>query len=829
MSNRRTQSGTLTVALRPLRLAFIVKPGDKAGILRAIQINTILWGGMLNPILPAFRRSPRSYADGRFKPPAVQIVSGYLAAYDPDFVVTLGTALPRGVAFDKERVIGEDAILAGLEEEEAVWHGVGLNEIIAHLYATEYRFVRRHPEDVFLSDTVQTQDRLMVAACFGELLAGTRVDFHRLWAERLDGRTKPFDPTDVLRATDPTAVYPLRVGMHNIDVLPRQQRWHDRSIFWMDATDPEDVLDYWNLRAAGHWVLPLPMQWADELRDGVRHQVERNYRPDRLNKQIMYGTRFIKSRHTRESDLSGFVASLALPAKVRAGEQMVSLQRGVPRVYSEWGRGADEWDPCRVVAEQREIRIADIEEDTEFQTILPAHAERDVWGTSARYANVVSLRAYGAEDTVAPVIPPNLKLGRSLRPLAAASGDFRVGRDGLTMSNLNVERSFVVPVPSSWGIFSAWLSASGCAAEISSGGRVVQAMLECLGGIHMIRAIQGWRIIFFLNSLVTQRSADGAEATPKERIKHITSNEAANCLSPPRDEAASSSESGSDLFRMLVELGVLEVGADLQCAHCGRGSWFSLEQIHQELTCSICTRHFPFPATKPPSKPWRYRPVGPFSLPGYANGCYTVLLAIYFLTRTLNASATVVPSFELTPRDGKVKEADFGMLWRDSMMSDGPDFYPIFGECKSLNAFVNPSGDDNSVEKMGAIAELFPGAVLVFATLAEDLHVGDRKALQDLANAGREPWKGNRRLNPVLVLTRNELMSSSFAPPRSWQDATGPIGDFVRRHRFVRGINDLCDLTQQLYLGMPPWHEWFDQRLKARAERRRARRGKRTS
>ena len=251
---------------------------------------------------------------------------------------------------------------------------------------------------------------------------------------------------------------------------------------------------------------------------------------------------------------------------------------------------------------------------------------------------------------------------------------------------------------------------------------------------------------------------------------------------------------------MLVELGILEVGAQMQCVHCGRKSWFSLEQIRQDMTCSICTRHFPFPATKPPSKPWRYRPVGPFSLPDYADGCYSVLLAIYFLTRTLDASATLVPSLKLTPREGNIKEADFGMLWRDSLMSDGTDFYPIFGECKSLNAFVSPS--DNSVEKMGAIAELFPGAVLVFATLAEDLYAQDKEALRGLVNARREPWKGDRLLNPVLILTRHELMSSSFSPPRTWLEASGPIGDFVRRHRFVRGIRDLCDLTQQLYLGM---------------------------
>jgi hypothetical protein len=48
-------AGSLTVTLRPLRIAFIVTPGDRSGILEAIRINSYLWGGHYNPIIPLFR------------------------------------------------------------------------------------------------------------------------------------------------------------------------------------------------------------------------------------------------------------------------------------------------------------------------------------------------------------------------------------------------------------------------------------------------------------------------------------------------------------------------------------------------------------------------------------------------------------------------------------------------------------------------------------------------------------------------------------------------------------------------------------------------------
>ena len=41
--------GTVNVRLRPIKLAFLVHPNDKASLLKAIEINTFLWGGIYNP------------------------------------------------------------------------------------------------------------------------------------------------------------------------------------------------------------------------------------------------------------------------------------------------------------------------------------------------------------------------------------------------------------------------------------------------------------------------------------------------------------------------------------------------------------------------------------------------------------------------------------------------------------------------------------------------------------------------------------------------------------------------------------------------------------
>ncbi len=40
------------VTLRPIRFAFLVKPNDSKRLLEIFQINTCLWGGKFNPIIP---------------------------------------------------------------------------------------------------------------------------------------------------------------------------------------------------------------------------------------------------------------------------------------------------------------------------------------------------------------------------------------------------------------------------------------------------------------------------------------------------------------------------------------------------------------------------------------------------------------------------------------------------------------------------------------------------------------------------------------------------------------------------------------------------------
>src|SRR2546425_9356820 len=80
----------VTRRLRPLRIGFLIRPGDRDALLRSIELNTCLWGGMFNPVIPVFRRAPRGWSGSLRPRSAADIVNGYLEAFDPDILVSIG-------------------------------------------------------------------------------------------------------------------------------------------------------------------------------------------------------------------------------------------------------------------------------------------------------------------------------------------------------------------------------------------------------------------------------------------------------------------------------------------------------------------------------------------------------------------------------------------------------------------------------------------------------------------------------------------------------------------------------------------------------------------
>ena len=156
------------IRLRPIRFGFLVRPDDAGNVLEIFRINTCLWGGMFNPIIPFFKRVPSWWERYglRFEN-AKQIINGYLDFFEPDFLVETEEGLADGFGFDSERVLQLTDILEKSGEERWGKFGLSVHNLYSALYQEEFRFELRHQRNMVHVKPKEVAFAGFVAATFG--------------------------------------------------------------------------------------------------------------------------------------------------------------------------------------------------------------------------------------------------------------------------------------------------------------------------------------------------------------------------------------------------------------------------------------------------------------------------------------------------------------------------------------------------------------------------------------------------------------------------------------------------------------------------------------
>lgn len=709
--------GNVTITLRPLRLAFLVDPNDKHGILEAIQLNTFLWGGMFNPIVPVYRRTPKAWKDPFERQSAKEVSEGLIQAFDPDYVVLVGKYTNLTVDAGHRKVIAASDVLGQIELDGAPAYGIGLFEILNYFIHKELRFVRRSPLDVRVPSFTGPHS-LFMASVFGSIPPAGKQIFEQQFVPALEGKETKCAITNYFELLRQEILFPRRLGSMFIEpVASRLLR--EGCVFLMDSSSPLDIVDYWNLRATGQQVIPVAIQAAQS--DGIRQVVEGfindNYRPLRYNPTMYTMTTLMKSRSISEKQLQDFGASLNIERPPAPGWGKFVLQNWYPRIWDEWARSRQDVKPATLVARTREIDFSDTKR-VSFRTLDPKFAFRYVGSARARFANEVDLRTYGDKGVSAEVIPEG---DRSL--IRAIGGysleEWRFSRNGPVYLSRHLDSSVHLNLPEAEQVFIQWLHSQGWNAKLSAPGLLAKQLLKQLKGIWGAYLLANEDIITLLDDLQGEKTI-GIDAL-WARLSRI-----ANTFKYGATAAG--------LLKQLVDAGMLRMGIEVQCPICTQRTWYSVTEAHYQLQCRKCNDEFELPSYSPKEIEWSYRTVGPFSLPGRAYGVYAVLLTYRFFAQLLDDPTTALLSFEAEKGTLKI-EADLGLLLKE-MRFGYVTIETLFAECKTYDHFA-----PKDIARMQALATEFPGATLVFATLRKELTKAEKTLLRPLVNRGRKYWK----------------------------------------------------------------------------------------
>ena len=476
--------GTVNVRLRPVKLAFLVNPKDKDSLLKAIEINTFLWGGMYNPIIPTYEQLPENWEDLPSKDLTPQsVVLGYLDNFDPDYVIPMGKCADYSPDVSNRRKIDDVAeILEPVEEDGTPKYGIGLFEVLNHFIHRELKFQRRDPLDICVP-FFGSKHRTFLASVFGIISENINTIFWERYAAALDAKKTDCSGSNYVEILNARKLFLQCITHYNLRPIRGPWSW-EQCIFLLDATNSLDIMDYWNLRAIGWDIIPIPKQFAqnDNTKQCALDFIEANHVPHDLNPEIYHHTAILKSRSISEDEHKNFIDALDVPKPDEPSKMSkVVMYPSYPRMWNEGVRRYDHVECCHLEAGAVEYDISPDQDTIRFKTLDPECIGRFTGYSEARFANEIDLRLYDDKEILAEVIPEG---GRELTRVIGGFGllDWRLSRNGLVYLSRRKESRVSLSLPSAEAIVVKWLETQGWAIELSSAGRVAKQMIRQLGG-----------------------------------------------------------------------------------------------------------------------------------------------------------------------------------------------------------------------------------------------------------------------------------------------------------------------------------------------------------
>lgn len=750
------ESGDITeiiITLRPTKLVFVVDPEEEGDFNRAIQASLLLWGGIYNPIIPAYKNFPRYWSDPYIPNLSADIVcKGYIRHFDPDVVVLCGNVAESQVPEHVKHRIRLDELARDLSQGGVPTIGTDLLEVLQSFAREEFRFVRKDGMKVILPSFADPGS-MFLRSVFGEIPPETReknfdevlrlieIDQPRI---SLDNFLETLVGVYEGKSPSPSSLSKYRIKKEKKSPLDR----YALSVFVMNHDDSLDIVDFWNLRALGIEVIPVPFSLIgrDTTKDLLSHLIKHFLSLPGSDKSEIV---FIRSRSISNNDfevVKGFATSII---------NYPTIQHWYPIMWDENYNWAS-WPCSSLVADRqiREIRVrtSPFPDSAQFRSApLPPPFLNPRVQRHFRYANDIKVLSFGCGGYDLEALLFDEKYISKLFQIWMPT-------DWLTRT----EHLTVLPYGFAWDSIVFFLPKHQDAIEVvkailedhgwknfnlSSSGKIASEMVELLGGLHMIDLIRNEKLIKFLNKYGKR---DGFSIGDFQREVENKAN-----------------------LKKYIEAKIFKLGIRVQCPDCSQHLWFSLDELKYNLCCSICLSNFDLPTEDPRKIKWRYKIIGPFALPKKGDGAYSVLFTVYFLANFGLPATVPVFSFKVSNNRGKESEIDFMMIYRERHIQES---YVLFGECKSYNDFSK-----KDVEKMGKIAESFSTnrafkTVVVFSTMKDEFSEKEKKLLSSFVQNGKFDF---------LLFTKRELYSNILNIPNNF---------------YPNVLRNLCDETLKQHL-----------------------------
>lgn len=791
--------GNIQVTLRPIKFAFICHFNDKKSLLKAIEANSVLWGGIYNPIIPLYDKTPPIWVEDDFTfkfRSRDDYLHGILHNFDPDFVVPLGKYENEDFSkYNIKRLNYTELISAN-----SINYGINIFSILSHFYEKELKFIRKDPIKI-ISPTWNNKSSLFLASVFGQS-PKQFIKSYEAW-EAASGSKKVLTfASNFLDLLDSKNMFIRRFSSLYINTYLKET-FERTNIFYMDPSNALDIMDYWNLRAMGRNIIPLPLNSDisnENVQKHIKNQIDAGYGKSRYNPSIEYSTYFIKGRGIKESQFNEFIEKIKT---FKSADSKITIMSSYPNLWQILRRHGMDYSAPELEVEKRYTIISG-NRDIRVETLKPKFSKDEDYNNKAKYANEIELDFSNINNILMPqVLPHTNYLPKPLHALGVLGFDkARLSNKGIVSLDESIFEDINISIPSPADLFFSYLAELGVKAQKSKPGRITYKMLENIGGVSRLEVLAEPKLLELINKTVIGNG-------------YIVGSELRNILKKikGRNDSILSISAEGTIYRLL-EANALELGLEIECPTCTRTSWFAANSLDKKLTCPKCLDSFSFPSFEPDKETkWAYRFIGPFSLKDYAQGSYSVLLTLHFFSEVLNLKTTPAFNFDVMKGNDQDYEIDLGFLTKDRLTM-AKETIPVFCECKSFKHGIEKKDVINTLK----ICAKFPYSIAVFAVLKDSLTNKEKALLNQKVNNNYKLKAKGKPYTDIMILTSREIFTQQSIED-SWKKGTQLHKQYADKIHWF-SLEELAEITRKVYLGSPDFHEWYDTNIKPKYQRK---------
>jgi hypothetical protein len=704
--------------VRPARIAFVVRNPEPAILEEVFRVNTVLWGGLLNPVV-VLDDSTRKQVGVHYQYGGMtygEEIRLLLREFDPDLLINFDrSTLPASFDVFKGRTFTKDVLRWDPWNRGEVPFFLEVWPFLRNYWRSEVRFSKEPPHKFGYMEP-DGPFKTYLTAVFGAFADND--EGKKVLVEHFGAKLVTYDE-EYRKAPKQEWLFPVATTAFDLRISSPKPR-SSNIFFLMDATQMHDVVDYWNLRAAGFRVFSLPIDCYKDYQERAKAFARLSMDPS--VPKPFGGPTIVKAR------------SIDDDASVQAGqwlgsldpELMPSVMRWVPR----FGIRGDRIEPeIRIrAATAKEVSLNIMMSETSGEIQFPPPCELSDGDQSQHWA--IDLTAFGTSDDTTfrlPWLKPSCdkvaeySFGYSLGPAAP-----RVSKHGIVVMARGDDDHDLMHEPKITNVWTAYLKDSGFTyLKTSSAGLALDRIIEQLGGLYRCQIFQNAGVRELIHVL-SDGSPKPAQFVQRAIYKAV----------PAKDQQANA---GREILEGLISQQLLLQGFELQCEKCQRRDWYHLREMAEQFKCKKCFHVQSVPLLD--RRTWSYVSNGLFRLEGKMVGCVTTILALLFFRSCLGFNTKIVSSFDYTgPAGGG--ERDFAIFSSDTFEEDVD---VIIGECKTTLDLKDKEKKD--IKEMA----LATGAYIAFATDAAEFSEADKTYFVELVEAG---------IKPILLVRKHLEMSS---------------------------------------------------------------------